>query len=156
MSALSDIIEEFIKDMMTDEDGRVELQRNELAAHFRCAPSQINYVLATRFSLDKGYMIESRKGGGGYIRVIRVRIKPEDYITYLVTERIGDELTAQEAAGMIQSLGERALITPREEAILSAAIKDKSLAMDAGSKNKFRASMLRAMLTAIIYKEGGA
>lgn len=156
MSALSDIIEEFIKGMMTDEDGRVELQRNELAAHFRCAPSQINYVLATRFSLDRGYMIESRKGGGGYIRVIRVSIKPEDYIAYLVTERIGDELTAQEAEGIIKTLEERELVTGREAAIISAALRDKSGVMDAGDRNRARASMLRAMLTAIVYKEGGA
>ena len=65
MAQLSDNIEHFIKELMCD-DTHIELRRNELAQHFGCAPSQINYVLATRFSVDHGYIIESRRGGGGY------------------------------------------------------------------------------------------
>ena len=71
MAQLSDTIERFIKDLMS-EDAHVELRRNELAQHFGCAPSQINYVLATRFSVDHGYLIESRRGGGGYVRIVRM------------------------------------------------------------------------------------
>ena len=69
---LSDSIESFIKTLITQEEPEVELKRNELAEYFGCAPSQINYVLATRFSPDHGYIIESRRGGGGYIRIVRV------------------------------------------------------------------------------------
>ncbi len=65
LAQLSDVIEQFIKDML-DEGAQIELKRNELAEHFGCAPSQINYVLATRFTLNHGYIIESRRGGGGY------------------------------------------------------------------------------------------
>ena len=69
---LSDAIEQFIKTMLTQEAPEVELKRNELAEYFNCAPSQINYVLATRFTPDHGYIIESRRGGGGYIRIFRM------------------------------------------------------------------------------------
>ena len=69
---LSDSIESFIKTLLSDESSEVELKRNELAEYFGCAPSQINYVLATRFSPDHGYVTESRRGGGGYIRIVRV------------------------------------------------------------------------------------
>ena len=69
---LSDTIEHFIKELMTQEEPEVELRRNELAEYFSCAPSQINYVLATRFTPDNGYIIESRRGGGGYIRIVRI------------------------------------------------------------------------------------
>ena len=69
---LSDSIEQFIKDLLKEESTEVELKRNELAEYFGCAPSQINYVLATRFSPDHGYLTESRRGGGGYIRIVRV------------------------------------------------------------------------------------
>ena len=72
MRLLSDSIEDFIKALMEDEQDQqqaIELRRNELAEHFQCAPSQINYVLATRFTPDHGYVIESRRGGGGYIRI---------------------------------------------------------------------------------------
>lgn len=72
MAQLSDSIEQFIKDLM-EEDRQIDLKRNELAQHFGCAPSQINYVLATRFSIDHGYVIESRRGGGGYVRIIRIQ-----------------------------------------------------------------------------------
>ena len=72
MAQLSNEIEKFIKDLMED-DSQVELKRNELAQHFGCAPSQINYVLATRFTIDHGYVIESRRGGGGYVHIVRMR-----------------------------------------------------------------------------------
>ena len=70
---LSDAIEEFIKELWMPDEPEVELKRNELAEYFRCAPSQINYVLSTRFTPDHGYAIESRRGGGGFIRIIRVQ-----------------------------------------------------------------------------------
>ena len=73
---LSDTIESFIKEMMRQEEQGVELKRNELAEYFGCAPSQINYVLSTRFTPDAGYMVESRRGGGGYIRIVQVVRSP--------------------------------------------------------------------------------
>ena len=76
MAQLSDAIERFIKDLM-EEGAQVEVKRNELAQHFGCAPSQINYVLATRFSVDHGYVIESRRGGGGYVRIVRMHSSPD-------------------------------------------------------------------------------
>ena len=74
MAQLSDTIEQFIKALM-EQDKQIEVRRNELAQHFGCAPSQINYVLATRFSVNHGYIIESRRGGGGYIRIVRLQPK---------------------------------------------------------------------------------
>ena len=75
MAQLSDAIEPFIKELR-EEDTQIEVQRNELAQYFRCAPSQITYVLSTRFTPDHGYVIESRRGGGGYIRIVRLREEP--------------------------------------------------------------------------------
>ena len=83
MARLSDIIENFIKAVLSENGGQqVQIQRNELAGQFRCAPSQINYVLTTRFTYDKGYVIESRRGGGGYIiikQVTKDRASAEEY-----------------------------------------------------------------------------
>ena len=79
MAQLSDSIEQFIKELM-DEGSQIEVRRNELAQHFGCAPSQINYVLATRFSVDHGYIIESRRGGGGYVRIVRMRERVQEYL----------------------------------------------------------------------------
>ena len=80
---LSNIIEEFIKEML-EESREIELQRNELASRFNCVPSQINYVISTRFSPERGYSVESRRGGGGYIRITRTAPKDEGYIIHAV------------------------------------------------------------------------
>ena len=84
---LSDAIEKFIKAMLTQDEQEIELKRNELAQYFNCAPSQINYVLATRFTPDHGYIIESRRGGGGYIRIFRMEHDTSQQLIYLLHER---------------------------------------------------------------------
>ena len=85
---LSDSIETFIKTLLAEDEPEVELKRNELAEYFGCAPSQINYVLATRFSPDHGYLIESRRGGGGYIRIVCIVQSGAQQLMYLINERI--------------------------------------------------------------------
>lgn len=108
---LSDSIEQFIKELITQDEKEAEFKRNELAEHFNCAPSQINYVLATRFSLASGYVIESRRGGGGCIRIVRVVPGGAQQLMYLVNEGIGETLTELDAVQMINALLERSLIT---------------------------------------------
>ncbi len=91
---LSDTIEQFIKDMISEEpQAEVDLKRNELAAYFHCAPSQINYVLSTRFTPDPGYVTSSQRGGGGYIRIVRIVRGDHEQLAYLLSDRIGDAIT---------------------------------------------------------------
>ena len=111
---LSDTIESFIKQLLSQDETEVELKRNELAEYFGCAPSQINYVLATRFTPDHGYVIESRRGGGGYIRIVRVVQSTGQHLLYLIHERIGETISETEAAHIIGQLAERKLITAQE------------------------------------------
>ena len=114
VSVLSDTIEKFIKSLMSEYEGKIELQRNELAQHFNCAPSQINYVLATRFTPDKGYLIESRRGGGGYIRVVRLKVDESEHLLKLVTTRIGQEISERDAMDVICRLVESDAISKRK------------------------------------------
>ena len=102
MAQLSDNIEHFIKELMCEE-AQIDLRRNELAQHFGCAPSQINYVLATRFSVDHGYIIESRRGGGGYVRIVRMQERDEGNLLDALLSRVGNSVT-EETANAINAL----------------------------------------------------
>ncbi len=151
MARLSDIIEDFIKSLLNESDGQLELQRNELADYFECAPSQINYVLATRFSIDRGYYIESRRGCGGYIRIIRLDIDEDDYLMYLLRERIGSRISQQAAEDIIQHMLDKGIIDRRESVIMKSAIQDKAMtALPANIKDSIRANLMKSMLMAIL------
>lgn len=148
---LSDSIEQFIKEMLNTDETGVELKRNELAEYFGCAPSQINYVLATRFTLDDGYVIESRRGGGGYIRIVRVVQSGAQQILYLINERIGDAISEGDATRLIGQLMQRKLITPGEGEIMRSAISAQAMSVPVPDaiKDALRAKSLKAMLTAV-------
>lgn len=154
VSRVSDIIEVFIKELLEEaDDCAIEIQRNELANYFNCAPSQINYVLTTRFSLDKGYLIESRRGGGGHIKIIKMDMDQNRYIQHLLNE-IGDSISKMKAASIINTLQERKFISEREGLILRVATSDRSLNTPINIKNRVRANLLKSILIAI-FQDGG-
>ena len=149
---LSDTIEQFIKDMLNQEETGVELKRNELAEYFGCAPSQINYVLATRFTLDDGYVTESRRGGGGYIRIVRVVSDKGQRLTYMINERIGDAIDAVAATRLVGQLVEQQIISPEAGTVMQAAVSPEALSAPIPSqvKDVLRARTLKTMLTAVL------
>ncbi len=150
MARLSDVIEDFIKTLLKQSEGELELQRNELAEYFECAPSQINYVLATRFSLDRGYYIESRRGGGGFIRIVQLDLDKDDYLLHLINERIGRTISENETNDIVTNIMERGIITEREALIIKSALTDKVIAIPANLRGVIRANILKAMLVAIL------
>lgn len=151
MSRLSDIIEEFIKKLLEETDNEtIEIQRNELAQYFNCAPSQINYVLATRFTQDKGYYIESKRGGGGYIKIIKLNINNDSYIRNLIVNTIGNSITKMRAYRLIDTFVEKGFITNREADLMKSALSDRALGIVPKFKNELRASILKDMLLMLI------
>ncbi|NLI22544.1 MAG: CtsR family transcriptional regulator [Clostridiales bacterium] len=151
---LSDAIEQFIKTMLTQDEQEIELKRNELAQYFNCAPSQINYVLATRFTPDHGYIIESRRGGGGYIRIFRMEQDTCEQLIYLLHERVGDTISALESEHLITQLKERDLVSDDEAAIMRAAVSETcfTLPVPAALKDALRARILKSMLLEVARK----
>lgn len=144
---ISNIIERFIKEMLNEaEDGIIEIGRNELAEKFGCAPSQINYVLTTRFTPYKGYYIESRRGGGGYIKITKVEIDKNPDLKHLINNVIGDTITKNKAYHIIEGLREQGIITKREERIMKAAIEETALNPVSINRNVLRASILKNIL----------
>jgi len=153
MARISDMIEEFIKLLLKESEGQLEIQRNELANYFECAPSQINYVLATRFTVDRGYYIESKRGGGGFIKIIELDMNEDDYMYYLLNERIRNKISQQEAEDIIKRMSEQDIISDREAVIIKAAITDKAIAVPASLKDMVRASILKAIITALLFAD---
>lgn len=150
MAKLSNVIEEFIKSMLkSTEAGAIEIKRNELAQKFECAPSQINYVLTTRFTTDKGYYIESRRGGGGYIKIIKININDDNRIKNLVLNIIGNTLTVNKARDIVEEFLSEGLVTEREAKIMSVALSSRLLqSMESG--NEIRADIMKNMLLTLV------
>ena len=148
MAQLSDAIEHFIKELM-EEDKQIEVKRNELAQHFGCAPSQINYVLATRFSVDHGYIIESRRGGGGYVRIVRMTQGANDNMLETLLKRVGTSIDEESANAIIACLHERKLITRREALLMRSAVAKNALQLPVSAKDALRASVLRNLLAQV-------
>jgi transcriptional regulator CtsR len=154
VSRLSDIIEVFIKELLEEaNDKGIEIQRNELANYFNCAPSQINYVLTTRFTMDKGYVIESRRGGGGYIRIVRMNVDKNTFVKILLDE-IGDGISKMQAASIIDMLKERKYITERERLLMAAALSDRSINTPVNIKDGVRANLLKSMIITLFNFKG--
>lgn len=150
MARISDIIAQFINDMIEEEKNKeVMIQRNELANKFNCAPSQINYVLTTRFTTEKGYMIESRRGGGGYIIIKRVEYNSKDKQLDEINKAIGNSLTYSSAILLIEHLYDTNLITKRELEIIKISINDRTL-VASDDKNRLRAEILKGIIMVIL------
>ncbi|MBE7015018.1 MAG: CtsR family transcriptional regulator [Ruminococcaceae bacterium] len=145
--AISDIIENYIKELLTD-DNEVIIKRNDLANYFNCVPSQINYVIATRFTNEHGFIVESRRGGGGGITIRKVLLTKNDYISTLISS-IGNYLKQNEAYSYIKTLFEYDIITKREANIMFAAVSDNTLNIDGENKDYLRAKIMKNMLTNI-------
>jgi len=151
MSLLSDTIEEFIKQMLKEEEqGYAELKRNELAEYFRCAPSQINYVLRTRFTTDRGYCIESRRGGGGYVRVIRLQPAAEVQLTKLMLDSLPEYISERQALQMVERLYEHADVNLAQARLMAAALSNEALALPPEVRDLTRARIMRSMLIALV------
>ena len=141
---MSDLIEEFIKDLFDDSE-EIEIQRNELAEHFNCVPSQINYVISTRFKPQQGYYVESRRGGGGHITIKKVNNDKEDYIMHIINN-IGNELTANDVDILISDFLSYDIIDTKTAKLLKVATNDKVLQLDKSLKDKVRARIFKNML----------
>ncbi len=148
MSAVSDSIERFIVELLS-EANNVELQRNELAQAFGCAPSQINYVLSTRFSPEHGYIITSKRGGGGHITIARIVLTEGDLLRQLVTGGIGEALSLSRARAIVSRLRAEDAVSDREAALLLSAAGDNP-SIPAALRDHLRAETLQKMLMGLI------
>jgi len=143
---ISDIIAGFIDEMLSETGGTAELQRAQLADRFNCVPSQINYVISTRFSPEHGYIVESRRGGGGYIRIKRIALEPEIMIMHTINA-IGEKVDSNTANALIANLRQAEIISIEEARLIMSAIGSNALRpAHPGLRDILRASILKQML----------
>lgn len=150
MASLADQIEEHLRKLLEEYMGTIEIKRNRLADEFNCAPSQINYVLDTRFTAERGFVVESQRGGGGYIRIIEVKINFENETLKKIIAKLNGLVTQNEAEGIIQRLYENELIDERESYIMEMAIHRRVIGVDLPQRDYIRGRIIQAMLEVIL------
>ncbi len=152
MASISDIIESFLLDTLGD-DNALSISRNELANYFSCAPSQINYVLATRFTPERGYSIESRRGGGGFVTVVKLRRQPNQLLEEIIGQTVAEGLSYQRACQIIERLYDEQLLTQREVDIMKNVMSDKALIAPTIAKDGLRAGIMKSLINHLLKED---
>ncbi len=151
MGSIVEQIERHLQELLEKSpQGILELQRNVLASLFECAPSQINYVLSTRFTIQQGYLVESRRGGGGFIRIIKLPIDSLEVIYRLAPEESMGDVSQVEGEGLIERLYREQLLTLREARLLQRIIHRDTLQLELPIRDGLRARLLRAALMEVL------
>lgn len=152
MANISETIEQFIIATLGENDS-VDISRNSLAEYFSCAPSQINYVLDTRFTIDRGFVKESKRGGSGYIKISRLKNTDDnEYLNSLVLESVGDELSEKRMVQILEKLVSDNIVSFNEKVLIEAALSEDSLAMPFTIKDKVRAKSFKNILIELMKK----
>lgn len=143
---ISDTIENFIREMF-EEGSSVELKRNELAQYFNCVPSQINYVISTRFTTERGYIVESRRGGGGHIKITRLNLGRNEQIMHII-KNIGDSVDVMTVEGIVNTLYINDIMSADEAKLILTACSNNALSVvpDSQDKNRIRANIFKNLL----------
>ena len=157
MSSLTLAIEKHIHELLqAEEEDFVSLRRKELAEFFGCVPSQINYVLRSRFTPERGFLVESQRGGHGYIRILRITCEgPEERLSH-IEDIVGDSITEQESHRLLQTLQERGLVTARERLLIEVALRHademgrNDFDLSRHKRNVIQAEMLKRMLRGLM------
>ena len=150
---MSDIVAQYIMRMLDETDGNAEIQRNELANMLGCVPSQINYVITSRFTPEQGYIVESRRGGGGYIRITRVTTDRRVAIMHIVNS-IGSRISSASAAAILSNMSNRNMISEYERILISSALSDKAYSsIPQESRDILRAAIMKNMLITLVILE---
>ncbi|MFT8669326.1 MAG: CtsR family transcriptional regulator [Liquorilactobacillus hordei] len=150
---ISDIIEKYLKSILADSQ-QVEIKRSEIADLFNCVPSQINYVINTRFTIQNGYVVKSKRGGGGYIRIVKVNLLDDSDVIDDLISIVGDEIDFNKSFQIIQSLYQEGMLTRRESNLIISSIDKRTLAFQNNQIEKIvRARILINILNRLRYDD---
>lgn len=143
---MSDLVAQYIMEMLEASDGIAEIQRNELAGNLGCVPSQINYVITSRFTPEQGYIVESRRGGGGFIRISRVKMDRGTALMHIINS-VGNSLDKATAEAMINNMLQRQMLEIKCAKIIASALTDRTLSrIEQDKRDYVRADLFKNML----------
>lgn len=147
---MTDRIAAIIEQMLEENGGELELQRNKLAGTVGCVPSQINYVITSRFNTDRGYIVESRRGGGGFVKITKVSFDGSDALLMHTLAAIGSSIDRMSARAVLITLYDGALISERELRLVYAMLTDRALAScEPSARDTLRADMLKSFILSL-------
>lgn len=149
MANVSDQIEKFIIATL-GENEFIEITRNSLAEYFSCVPSQINYVLETRFTVDRGYVVESKRGGGGFIKISKIKASDNNNYLNNLLESVGDELAQKRFSQILDKLVAENILTENERVLVETSLSDESLAMPFTIRDKVRAKAFKNIIVKLM------
>lgn len=153
MRNISDVIESFLKNIIElSEDGEIEVQRSSLAERFQCVPSQINYVISTRFTIDKGFLVESKRGGGGYIKIKKLEIDSVKSFFHSMNSLISEEISQSTANTVLVRLKEEGYLKNSEYDLVKTIIAREVLDLPLPLRDIIRANILKATLRIMLSK----
>ena len=146
---MSDLVAQYIMQMLDEQNGSAEIQRNELAGNLGCVPSQINYVITSRFTPEQGYIVESRRGGGGYIRISRVKMDRGTAMMHIINS-VGSSLDNATAEVMLNNMLQRNMLEMQSAKLIAAALSDRTLSqVEQDKRDTVRADLFKNMLLTI-------
>ncbi|MBE9390212.1 CtsR family transcriptional regulator [Vagococcus salmoninarum] len=149
---ISDLIEEYLKEILLEQE-RIEIRRGEMANQFSCVPSQINYVINTRFTVAQGYSVESKRGGGGYIRIQKVNLNNHGELISALSEVVGTSLSQKDGVAILQQLYDYDIISQREASLIVDLLSNDVLQNELNCEKETRARMLKRLLERLRYEE---
>lgn len=150
--SISDVIEDYLKGIF-GQSAQIEIRRAELADHFDVVPSQINYVIKTRFTPQRGYLVQSKRGGGGYIRIERASRLANVDLVEMMMGAVGEVVSEHDAVTVIRTLEHEGIITAREAALMTTMVAKTTLLISPVSAERhLRAQVLRALLNRLRYE----
>lgn len=147
---MSDLIESYLKNVLLSNE-TVEIRRSEIADQFNCVPSQINYVINTRFTIQQGYVVESKRGGGGYIRIMKVNLVDEMDVLNTLGDLIPPQLSVREANHLLQNLYENELISKREAQMMALMMEKDTFPVSVKNGDEIRSNMMKKLIDNLKY-----
>lgn len=150
---MSDLIESYLKEIL-EQNQEIEIRRSEMADLFDCVPSQINYVIKTRFTVPQGYKVESKRGGGGYIRIVKINLMENKSCSYLLhlAGSVDETLTESDAFAILEQLFMNEFIDLRELKLIKTLLGNKNI-LSISDNNRLRAHMMIELLERLTYEE---